>query len=342
MAIHYLKDNLLEAKADALVNTVNCVGVMGKGIALQFKQAFPKNFDAYLKACKAHQIHPGHMFVFNTTTQGKPRLIINFPTKTHWKAKSHLDYIKDGLKDLLRVIHEHQITSIAIPPLGCGNGGLQWDKVKLLIENAMAEVPKVEVFIYPPQEAPCVDKMIVGTSYPRMTLARAMFIKLIEQYCLPGYRLSLLEIQKLAYFLQEVGEESLRLKFVKHKYGPYANDLNHVLQRIEGHFIRGYGDRDKSAEIQILGQAINEANHFLLENDQSKERLNRVKELIEGFETPYGLELLSSVHWVVKHENAATLTDVINCVHSWNERKRQIMQSKHIEKALKRLKETLV
>lgn len=340
MAIHYLKDNLLAAKADALVNTVNCVGVMGKGIALQFKQAFPRNFDAYLKACKAHQVHPGRMFVFTTMNQAKPRLIINFPTKTHWKTKSRLEYVSDGLKDLLRIIREYQIDSIAIPSLGCGNGGLEWDDVKPLIEKAMAEVPDVEVFVYPPQEGPAVHKMAVGTSYPSMTLARAMFIKLMEQYCLPGYRLSLLEIQKLAYFLQEIGEESLRLKFVKHKYGPYANNLNHVLQRMEGHFIRGYGDRSRDSEIQILDQAISESNQYLTENDQSKERLNLVSKLIEGFETPYGLELLSSVHWVVKYEKATTLEDVINNIQAWNDRKRKIMQVKHIEKAFNRLKES--
>src|SRR5262249_44576987 len=156
-------------------------------------------------------------------------------TKQHWKGNSKIPFIKAGLADLVSVIKRLEIRSIAIPPLGCGNGGLEWNDVYPLIKEAMAALD-VRAFIYAPSSAPEASKMLVGTKRPNMTRGRALLIKLIEQYCKPGYRLSLLEIQKLAYFLQEAGEP-LKLQFVKDKFGPYAENLNFVLQNIEGHFI---------------------------------------------------------------------------------------------------------
>ncbi len=336
--IHYSKGNLLEANVEAIINTVNCVGVMGKGIALQFKQAFPENFAVYAKACNAAEVQPGRMFVFERRDLVNPRFIINFPTKTHWKAKSRLEHVEQGLVDLVRVIREKQIKSIAIPPLGCGNGGLDWADVQPLIEQAFEQLPEVEAFVYGPQPAPAVDAMPVATKAPAMTRARALFIKLIEQYSLPGYRLSLLEVQKLGYFLQEAGEE-LRLGYKKHIFGPYAENLNHVLQRIEGHFIRGYGDRSrgKDAQIHLMPDAVAQADAFLAEDADAAARLAQVKALIEGFETPYGMELLASVHWVANHEAATDSDTAVAKVQAWNARKAKLMQPKHIHKAFERL-----
>jgi len=336
--IHYSTGNLLQADVEAIINTVNCVGVMGKGIALQFKQAFPENFTAYAKACKAAEVQPGRMFVFERETLVNPRFIINFPTKTHWRAKSKIEHIEQGLAALVQVIRDKQIKSIAIPPLGCGNGGLDWVDVQPLIETALANVPDVDAYIYAPQSAPAAVNMPVGTKVPEMTRSRALFIKLIEQYSLPGYRLSLLEIQKLGYFLQEAGEE-LRLGYQKHIFGPYAENLNHVLQRIEGHFIRGYGDRNKDAQIHLMPDAVNQADAFLAEDAEASQRLGRVKALIEGFETPYGMELLTSVHWVAKQEAVDNASQAVINVQAWNSRKAKLMQAKHIEKAFVRLRE---
>jgi O-acetyl-ADP-ribose deacetylase (regulator of RNase III) len=336
--IHYCHGNLLQSNAEALVNTVNCVGVMGKGIALQFKQAFPDNFTRYKKACKANAVKTGSMFVAPTGNLFNPRWIINFPTKTHWRAASQLAHIEQGLVDLVRVIREHDIRSIAVPPLGCGNGGLSWQQVQPLIEASFKDFPELEVFIYPPQQAPAFDAMPVATKKPELTRARALFIKLIEQYCLPGYRLSLLEIQKLSYFLQVAGEP-LRLNFKAHHYGPYADNLNHVLQRLEGHFIRGYGDRSKDAEIHLLPNSISEANVFLNDDPEAGQRLTRIKTLIEGFETPYGMELLATVHWILQPHPAANEAEVIKQVHQWNSRKKNLMRDTHIIKALVRLRQ---
>ena len=181
--------------------------------------------------------------------------------------------------------------------------------------------------------------MPIGTERQPMTAARALLIKLIEQYSQLAYRLSLLEIQKLAYFLQEAGEP-LRLKFTKGLYGPYAHNLNKVLERLEGHFIRGYGDSQKpDAELQLLPGAVTEANAFLQGETLSQQRLQRVSTLIEGFETPYGMELLASVHWLATHEepSAVTAEQAITGIQQWNKRKQKTFQPAHIEVAWQHL-----
>ena len=333
--------NLLEAEAEALVNTVNCVGFMGKGIALQFKQAWPENFDAYAKACKAGEVRPGRMFIWETGRMVNPKFIINFPTKRDWRGKSRIEDIKSGLRALIVDVRRLGIRTIAVPPLGCGNGGLDWRAVRPLIEAAFTEVPSVEVFLYSPDGAPEPRAMPVNTKRPDMTPARALFIKLMNQYGALNYRRTLLEIQKLGYFLQESGEP-LRLRFEAGLYGPYAVNLNKVLELMEGHFIRGYGDSQKpDAEIELLPGAVEAADDFLVDYPESVSRLSGVSELIQGFETPYGMELLSTVHWVCTHgEPKATTPDTaVEAVHGWNERKRDMFRQDHIHVAYNRLKE---
>lgn len=338
--IEYKSGNLLDSEAEALVNTVNTVGVMGKGIALQFKQAFPDNFKAYEAACRHDEIRLGKMFVYHTGKLHSPRLIINFPTKRHWKGKSKIQDVADGLSDLVQVIRSENIRSIAIPPLGCGNGGLNWSEVKLLIERAIKGLD-VQAFVYVPEGAPKAERMKIATTRPKMTPGRAAVLGLMQRYAVPGYKLTLLEIQKLAYFLQEAGEP-LKLNFVKQKYGPYAEELHHVLQRMEGHFIRGYGDRTREVSVNILPEAVAEGEAFLTENHETLGRFDRVSDLIQGFETPYGMELLSTVHWVATREDNTAKFDpeaAISAVHNWSEHKKKSFRPDHIRQAWKRLKE---
>jgi len=339
--IEHAKGNLLQADTEALVNTVNCVGYMGKGIALQFKQAYPENFRIYAQACRAKAVQPGRMLIFETGSIVPPKYIINFPTKRHWRGKSRLEDIKSGLAALTEDVKCLGIRSIAIPPLGCGNGGLNWSEVRPLIEAAFANLPDVPVLLYAPHGAPDAKTMPVGTDKPQMTASRALFVKLIEQYAAMEYRLTLLEIQKLAYFLQWAGEP-LKLRYEAGVYGPYAPNLNKVLERLEGHFIRGYGDSQKpDTEIDLLPGAVEEANAFLAQSQESLARLQRVSDLIEGLETPYGMELLSSVHWVAWH-GMPPVTDAagaVVAVHNWNERKRSMFKPGHITIAWQRLQE---
>jgi O-acetyl-ADP-ribose deacetylase (regulator of RNase III) len=333
------KGNLLEADVEALVNTVNCVGIMGKGIALQFKKAFPENFKDYEKACEKGQVLLGKMFLVNLNRLQNPRYIINFPTKKHWHADSRLKDIATGLEDLVRVIKELKIHSVAIPPLGCGHGGLEWNEVRHLIEKFLSQLVDVQVMLYPPIGAPKPEQIINRTIKPAMTEGRAAIIGLMGRYVELGYRLTLLEIHKLAYFLQLAGQ-NLRLNFAENVYGPYADNLRHVLNHLDGHFIQGYGDGNNkpSTVIVLLPGAAEEANKFLDNNPETRERFQKVAELVEGFETPYGMELLATVHWVACRDPHADAETVVKEVHNWNDRKQQIMKPEHIRIALQHLK----
>jgi len=338
--VEIVAGNILDAEAEAIVNTVNCVGVMDKGIALQFKQAHPENFKAYKRACDAKRIQPGRMFVFETGSLMNPKYIINFPTKRHWKGKSKIEDIQAGLQALIEEVRRLGIRSIAVPPLGCGNGGLAWSVIRPMIESAFKVLPDVVVCLYAPLGAPAAEAMPVRTEPPRMTRARALVVKIIQHYCMPGYRLTMLEIQKLAYFLQEAGEP-LRLAYIPERYGPYAENLHFLLQRIEGHYIQGYGDRSQDARIRVKPEAIHEADEFLAGDEEASARFERVIRLIEGFETPYGMELLSTVYWVAKEEAppARDADSAIKKVHAWNARKAKLFKPDHIRVAWQRLRD---
>lgn len=339
MTIHINKDDLLRTPADAIVNTVNCVGVMGKGIALQFKQKWPENFKAYELACKEEKVRIGEMFIYDSGGLVQPHFIINFPTKKHWKEKTKIHYIDQGLDDLVKQIIKLGIKSIAIPPLGCGNGGLFWNDVKSLIENAFYELSDVEVQLFEPRGAPDPKTMEVNTKKPNMTPGRAAIVKLLSIYRQMEYSLGRLEIQKLAYFLEQAGQD-LKLKFAKDKYGPFSNTLRHVLVAMDGHYIEGVGDNVVESEIRPTQTALEEANKFINDTKEVnlQNRIDRVAKLIEGFETPYGMELLSSVHWVSKYENnISNVNDAIREIHAWNDRKKEILNKEHIKIAWERL-----
>jgi O-acetyl-ADP-ribose deacetylase (regulator of RNase III) len=337
--LEFKQGNLLESQTEALVNTVNCVGVMGKGIALQFKQAFPENFKQYKKACDAGEVRPGAMFTVPTGSLLNPRYIINFPTKRHWKGQSRLEDIKSGLEALIVELKDLRIGSVAIPPLGCGNGGLDWAVVKPMILEALSEVPEVKAVIFEPGHALQADTMRVETKKPNMTRVRALVIQLFERYGLPGYRLTRLETQKLAYLLQESGEP-MQLNYVRHQYGPYADNLNHLLQRLDGHFIRGFGDRDTNSQIYVLSEGSQAAHDFMEQHPDAQERLEQVSRLIEGFETPYGMEMLTTLHWVAQREDpqaSITVERAIAGVQAWSDRKRDLFKPKHLQIAWQRL-----
>jgi O-acetyl-ADP-ribose deacetylase (regulator of RNase III) len=334
-------DLLKQDNVDAIVNTVNCVGVMGKGIALQFKNKWPANFATYHAACMDGNVRPGRMLVHDSGGLVKPNYIINFPTKDHWRSASKTDFIRDGLVDLILQVKKLRIRSIAIPPLGCGNGGLSWREVRPMIEAAFADVPEIDVRLFEPSGAPASKTMEIRSKRPRMTAGRAAMLKVLDTYRKLDYGLSKIEVQKLAYFLQEAGEP-LNLPFVKHQYGPYADPLRHALNRMEGHFIRGVGDGVVDADIEPVEEALREAEQFILQQTQPDlaQRVERVGRFIEGFQSAYGMELLASVHWVATHdEHVATLDEAIDAVHRWNPRKRALMQPAHIATAWTRLQE---
>lgn len=334
--IVFKSGNILTDKSQAIVNTVNCVGVMGKGLALQYKKAFPDNFKKYKAACDKKLVQPGNMFVTEYKDILGDKFIVNFPTKNHWKGVSKIEFIEDGLKDLVIQIEKLNIQSIAIPPLGAGLGGLDWDSVKDRIIESFSNTG-IEVIVYEPKGNPSAKSMINNTKKPNMTRGRALLIKLLEFYFKQGYDCSKIEAQKLAYFLQESGID-LRLKFKAHNFGPYANNLNHVLERIDGHFIEGFGDRVNTSKIKLIYSSISEADRFLKNDNEAKVSLDKVAKLIAGYETPLSMEVLATVHWVIKHENfeSDNFEGIKSYVHQWNEHKSSWKDS-YLTKAISRL-----
>lgn len=324
--IEYRSGDILKDESEALVNTVNCVGVMGRGIALQFKDAYPQNFTVYAAACKRGEVQPGRMLVFETGKLTSPRYIINFPTKRHWRGNSRIEDIESGLVALVEEIRTRGIQSVAIPPLGSGLGGLDWSSVRPRIERALQSLPNVRVSVYEPTGAPATDVMAHSRKVPAMTAGRAALVELIHRYLgglLDPY-VTLLEVHKLMYFMQESGEP-LRLKFKQAPYGPYAENLRHVLHAVEGHLISGYADGGDAPDKQLnlVPGAVEDAAAFLAHHEETRARFDKVAALVEGFESPSGLELLATVHWLIKHESVASLDSVIARTYAWNERKRQ-------------------
>ena len=323
--ITYKTGDIFKEEAEAIVNTVNCVGVMGRGIALQFKKRFPENFKVYETACKHKDVVPGKMFVHETGSLIGPKYIINFPTKRHWRGASRMEDIESGLQDLAAVIADLKIKSVALPPLGCGLG-LDWSDVRARIEKTLSTLPDVEIIVFEPKGAPEAEKMVKNRKVPNMTPGRAALVELMHRY-LAGLLdpfVSLLEVHKLMYFLQESGEP-LRLKYQKNLYGPYAENLRHVLNAVEGHLLSGYadgGDRPDK-ELKLVPGAYEDASKFIEDHPETKQHFAKVSELVEGFESPFGMELLATVHWVATKENAATKEQVVAKVHQWNERKQE-------------------
>ena len=321
--IEFTTGDILRADAEALVNTVNCVGIMGRGVALQFKNDFPANFKAYRAACAREEVQPGKMFVFEIGTLGNPKFIVNFPTKRHWRGKSRLEDIDSGLKALVEEVQNRGIRSIAIPPLGSGLGGLNWAEVRPRIEAALRGVNDLHVIVFEPKSAPVATK---SREVPNMSPGRAALVVLIHRYLggLMDPFVTLLEIHKLMYLMQEAGEP-LRLKYAKAPYGPYAENLRHVLHAVEGHLVSGYADGGDAPDklIELVPGAKQDAEAFLNNKRETVSRFDRVGKLVEGFETPFGLELLTTVHWVATRENAVDAEDAATKVFAWNERKKR-------------------
>jgi len=321
--------DILAEDAEALVNTVNCVGVMGRGIALQFKKMFPENFKAYAAACARDEVQPGRMFIFEVGRLTNPQYIINFPTKRHWRGKSRIEDIELGLEALADEISWRNIRSIAIPPLGSGLGGLDWASVRLLIEEKLRGFDDLQVVVFEPNGAPKASEMVRSREVPRMTPGRAALVGLIHRYLggLLDPFVTLLEVHKLMYFMQVAGEP-LRLKFRKYHYGPYAENLRHVLNDVEGHLVSGYvdgGDSPKK-QLELVPGSIADANKYLKDHANTLARFDRVSSLVKGFESPYGLELLSTVHWILDSNGFDSLEGVVDCVHKWNNHKKAFTQ----------------
>jgi O-acetyl-ADP-ribose deacetylase (regulator of RNase III) len=347
--IRLVNGNLLEANVDAIVNTVNTVGIMGKGIALQFKRAYPDNFTYYSKACREGRVKIGTVLVYETSQIGKPKYIINFPTKRHWRGSSRLGDIRSGLVDLAREIRRLGIESIAVPPLGCGNGGLQWEEVRPLIVEALEGLDGLDVLLYSPNGAPAAKDMPIRTKRPGMTRLRAALILALNSYMKSSIdaglavepKLAALEAHKVAYFLQVAGWP-LRLRFSQGHYGPYAKSLDNALSNLEGHFIEGYGDGTGGAKATLTldDESVTEAERILRNDDDFSSAIGRFEAIIQGFQFPFGIELLSSVHFAASLPPLPIdINVVIDRVQGWSPRKQALFAPEQIRLAYEHLVE---
>jgi O-acetyl-ADP-ribose deacetylase (regulator of RNase III) len=350
--IEFTTGNLLDADVDALVNTVNTVGVMGKGVALMFKEAFPENFRAYEAACKQKEIHIGHVFVTERNQLIGPKYIINFPTKQHWRNPSKMEWIEAGLEDLKRVIIDNAIRSIALPPLGSGNGGLNWDDVRPKIQAALATL-SARIVVYEPTSK--YQNVAKRTGVEKLTPARALVAELVRRYWILGIECSLLEVQKLSYFLERsikiLGHENpLELGFEAEKYGPYAPRLTHLLNGLDGSYLHCDKRLGDAGPFDVIWFDDSKKDKIAAYIGSGKGRLYQsalemTAKLIDGFESPLGMELLATLDWLIHAEGIeAELSAIRAGLRTWAggqqsaERKQRLFDDRLIELALERLK----
>ena len=324
--ITFAHGNLIEADVEAVVNTVNTVGVMGKGIALMFKEQFPRNFEAYARACESGEVRIGNMFVTENNELFGPQWIINFPTKTHWRVKTRLEWVEEGLQDLVRIINEKKIRSIAVPPLGCGNGGLDWREVQPLIVAALERVDGLDAVIYEPTTR--YQNVAKRTGVEKLTPARALVAEMVRRYCLLGIDCSILEVQKLAWFIERgvkrlQVKDPLRFRFAANQYGPYSYNLQKLLDSLDGSYLRcdkRLADADP-LDLIWFNDAKKDLVAAYLNSGEGKTYagvLEWASFTIDGFESPLGMELLATVDWLMEKEGVeATIEGVMEGLSHW-------------------------
>lgn len=328
---------MLESGAQALVNTVNTVGVMGKGIALQFKEAFPSNNKAYVTACKRKELVPGKILaVWDENLQLGKKCIINFPTKTHWRQPSKYEYIEKGLVALADFLKKEKIKSVAIPPLGCGNGGLEWSKVRPIIEQALSELD-MDIYLFEPNAA--IKKVLQQQAVKKdvkLTPARALLLYMLFAFESMGEYSSLFAANKLAYFLQRKGQ-NLKLEFKPYHYGPYAIGVEKVLYHLNGVYLKGMeqGQAKPFEALQLNYEKWEEVKHYVNHklSNADAERLKSLIRFISGYTSELSLEILATVDFILAENPKYTLEQVNQAISGWNMRKKELFKEEYVERA---------
>ena len=338
--IKYLTGNLFDSKADALVNTVNTVGVMGKGIALQFKKLFPNNYKQYKDLCDKKEFNIGELFVSldqNVITGEK--IIINFPTKKHWKNPSEYSYVESGLDELIKLINEKDIKSIAIPPLGSGNGGLQWYKVKEIISNKLSNIENCDIYVYEPNAD---VKEILKKERVKLTPARAMLLFMLFELVKNGEFVSEFASEKLCYFLQRFGAKKyFNLTYSANFYGPYSGKVKHVLNYLNGSYIMGYAGKDKKPfeQLNLLVDSEKALGDYINANNELKQIVLNTNKFLTGFYSSFGLELLSTVDYISQENNLLDKDLIKEKLHNWSDRKKTLFaEDKYVDISINHLK----
>lgn len=336
--INYVTGNILDSEAQAIVNTVNTVGVMGKGIALQFKKAYPNNYKSYSAACKSKEVVVGKMFVTtDSNISSGEKVIINFPTKQNWRKPSEYIYIEDGLDDLISVIKLNQIKSIAIPPLGAGNGGLKWEIVKKIIEEKLNSLD-IDIYVYEPTSQ-IVEKL--KKERVKLTDARALLLYVLYDLVKNGEFVSEFSSEKVSYFLQRFGAKKyFKLQFTPNFYGPYSGKVRYVLNALNGSYIMGYSDMDKKPfePLTIVSDGFDEVKNHIQSKPELALIAKTTTDFLNGFYSDFALELLSSIDFIVSIEKSFDKQIISNKLSEWSDRKQSMFSNpKYIDISVRHL-----
>lgn len=318
--ISYTTGNILEANAKAIVNTVNCEGFMGKGIAYQFKLKYPENNNEYVKLCRNNQFKIGDIFVHYEDN----KIILNFPTKDKWRNNSQYEYIEQGLSTLKEKILQNNIDSIAIPPLGCGNGGLKWEVVKTLIENSLQDIStKVEILIYEPVYSAKISYERNIKNAPRLSTSHL----LLMNFKLNLTKLSKIRLQKAAYLNNIISGQDY-FSFSAQNFGPYAHSID-ILSRDIKEYQTYYNINTKEAYEKAKQVLI--SKNFNSKLDSFSSSLKTTIELINKIPDDSELELITTILFVVKEIKHSTGDSIINEIINWNDHKRKCFNSERIK-----------
>lgn len=306
--IKYVTGNLLDASTEALVNTVNCEGYMGKGIAYQFKLKYPLNNKDYIKACKNGELTIGKLHYFKENE----KIIINFPTKDKWRMKSKMEYIDLGLDELIKLIYSLNIKSISIPPLGSGNGGLKWNEVKELIESKLSNIPDVDIYIYEPIK----NYTTKPVQSPKLSASALVLMKL--KMNLKSF--DRLRLQKTAYFLNVFAEQEY-FKFKEYKYGPYSHPIDIVSRSVkEFQLYHDIKDIDKSYELAynmfISKRVVNTLTTL-------EDSIIKATSFVNMISSNHELECLSTIVYLVQKNNILTEEQIIEGFNNWSWNKKE-------------------
>ncbi len=339
--IHYLKGNIFDSHADALINTVNTVGIMGKGIALQFKKAFPYNYKIYAKACKEGEVQVGQLLaVKDQNISTGEKWIINFPTKTDWRKPSEYEYVEKGLESLLEFIDKHELSSIALPPLGAGNGGLEWEKVKQIIEKKL-EGKRIDVYVYEPNDK---IKEELKKERTKLTPARALLLYVLYDLVSQGEYVSEFSSEKVSYFLQRFGAKKyFKLEFSPNFYGPYSGKLRFVLNALNGSYLMGFSDMNKKPfdPLTLVEDGKKEVLTYIRQKPDLDKIANQTMKFLDGFYSDFALELLSSIDYISEKNKTLDKDEIMQSLASWSDRKRSLISNpKYLAISLDHLKKS--
>lgn len=339
--IKYITGNMFESEAEALVNTVNTDGVMGKGIALQFKKMFPGNFKAYSEACKNNEIAIGKMVVAeDSSLHTGDKIIINFPTKKSWKKPSEYSFIEEGLDDLIDVIKTRKIRSVALPPLGSGNGGLEWERVKRIIERKLGSLD-VNVYVYEPTAQ---IREELKKERVKLTDARALLLYVLYDLVRNGEYVSEFSSEKVCYFLQRFGAgKYFKLEFNPKFYGPYSGKVRYVLIALNGSYIMGFSDMNKKPfdPMTLISDGYETVKNHVENNDELFNIAQKTIKFLEGFYSDFALELLSSIDYLAEKSKTTDIKVIQKGIESWSSRKSiKFSNQKYLEISLKHIRDS--